>query len=200
MINSNSSFYLKFDKLTPIKQFEYLRNKKVIEDPLINFSKQKIQLSDLILISLHSIDRAFKDKLKYSNHYFYLFSDNSLKYLIKKTMGQSFKNTQFKYLMFYLGITSLIYRFTCAKKFCIKNTNTKQLRINSWGEAYIEKHRLLKKYKQIENNIYKECCICINSEIKKYQKLSKLLSKKIHPKIARKINSHNIKVKIKLVS
>lgn len=196
--------HIGFDDLTPIEQFRCLLGKEIFEDPLLYFSDIQLNLSSLILISLHAIDEAFKNKLKgsakKSKHYFYLLGDKSLRYLIEKVTTLTLDKIQFQELMYYLSTTFLIYRFTCAKKFCVRDTTLKQLRINSWGEKYVDDFGLLKKYKDIEDGIYKECCEYINSETSKYQQLSKLLSQKINLEVATLILDINKELKIKLLS
>lgn len=134
----------KFDKMTPIEKYTTLCMK--IEDENI------VYLSKLILLSLFSLNNAVKTIFKVDYDY-YVFSDESVKYLLYNTFPQNcFSTDIYNKAINILDVSKFIYRFTCAKKFNIKNPEIKQMRINSWGKSYIKtlisKEDLLEQYNQ----------------------------------------------------
>lgn len=104
------------------------------------------ELSLDILMGLFTIDKVIKDNTNI-NYYYYIQDDKSIVFFLKNTLYEKLEYNIFSEALFYLDYAKLIYRFTCAKKFCVEDDLINQLRINSWGREFILQNELLNEHK-----------------------------------------------------
>lgn len=104
------------------------------------------ELSVDILMGLFTIDKVIKDNTNI-HYYYYIQDDISILFFLENTLYEKLEYSIFSEALFYLDYAKLIYRFTCAKKFCVEDDLVNQLRINSWGREFILQYEVLDKYK-----------------------------------------------------
>lgn len=168
---------MKLDMYDPITKL-----KKVNEIQKVNF-----EIIDYIISSLYSFDMYLQEYTRRTENY-YMLDDMSL----INILNEKFPEIELKKHIIIIDNVKLIYRFTVAKKFHVKDTKTKQLRLNSWGKEY---------YGKIDLEIKK------NTEdlMKKYMLKNRLLYKKIISEFSKEkldteiISNINEKLLVKIV-
>jgi len=110
-----------FDFLDPIEKYN------------LRVPEHQRRLHDITLLTLWVIDTRISARIERDQTY--VLGDNSVNSALQ--MSALYTEALDCNILIDLMLCQLIYRFTCAKKFKISTTSTKQLRINSWGKAYI---------------------------------------------------------------
>lgn len=185
----NFDLLYKIDKLDPISKFNYLCDNNFVENPM---------LCTRILIALKAVNDFIA---KYSNYSYYLYlqDDFSVKWLLENTFSIIVDSDLFESSLYYIDFSKLIYRFTCAKKFMVKDSSVNQLRINSWGNYYLDQEWNMKYSEEYYAIIsFFEKYYCKNNEV--YNELEKLVSSSIKPKVAKKIQCLNKNLFVKILS
>lgn len=183
------SYLVKFDKLNPISKFTYLCDNNIV----VNKS-----LCHNILLALKAIDEVISNDLK-GKCFLYLQDDLSVKWVIENALNCKFDNDEFTSCLYFIDFSKLVYRFTCAKKFKVKDSTINQLRINSWGRVYLDQisdEELNEKYIKFcfaFKKYYDE-----NREI--YLRLESLVSNAITESSAEEIQNLNNGIKIQILS
>lgn len=181
---------LQYYGMNPIKCYQ-----KILEQ---NTSKDD-DVGSLILIALYSIDEVIRrrENIKYN---FYIQDVDSIYFILSKTNVCVLTKNRFDQCIFELDFSKLIYKFTCAKKFCISDDSICQLRINSWGRSFIDEKNLLAKYAHEYNVISQFIDEYLTENGRDYHDLANLLLGLIDRKAAAMIEQINLKLGIKLLS
>lgn len=165
-------------------------------------AEEEEEINDIcrcVLLVLYSIDEVIK-KLTGLTYNYYIENSESVFYVFHLLQLRELNEEQFEKSIFILDFSKLIYHFTCAKKFLIKDDTVCQLRINSWGREYIKCMKLLDEYMteywQIRSFVEMYC----NKNKIIYNRLIQMLSGEIDESIAHKIDELNKQIKIKLLS
>lgn len=180
---------IEFNRYEPIERY-----KKIVCEE--NCEVQ--EMSSKILLSLYVIDTVLR---KYCNtdYHFYIKGDESIYCLLLHVFDKGNINKQvFNKAMFILDFSKLIYRFTCAKKFKVDDTDIFQLRLNSWGRTYIDSY-VLPSHEDFEA-ISEYFCKTCKENIHLYTRLTKALLKDINNETIEEINEVNNILEIKLLS
>lgn len=177
-----------FDKINPIDKFL-----------LISKNEEKRKVAEKLLIALYIINKVIRENANI-NYSYYLNNDLTLKTLLKKSLKCDIPNDIFMEALIKLDICKLIYRFTTAKKFKIKDKTIKQLRINSWGNEYIKDKKILELYKNEFEQIYNYLNQYYNDNRHIYSELLENLLLEINDERAELIQKLNENVEVKLLS
>ncbi|HEY2493755.1 MAG TPA: hypothetical protein VGI33_12720 [Paenibacillus sp.] len=194
---------LELDELNPVEKYKRLHTQLIKPQGKLHFEGSEelflIDIGELSLIALYVIDSVIKRELnvKYS---YYIQDDMSVKFLLNNNLDYEINSKQFLKYLIRVDDAKLIYRFTCAKKFEMKNEKTKQLRLNSWGRQYIDDQQILNKYsKEVER-----MTICFSDYLKEnrnvYLELTELLLEPITSSVSYDIAKKNQFLNIKLLS
>lgn len=171
--------YCDIDLLNPIERVKILVEEEYLEDfiavamLLLEFDKQ-----------LHENN---------PNQMIYLYNDESFYAYINNIHHMD--KERYYVIINLLDICKLVYRFTCALKFQIKDTECKQFRINSWGKYYIE--QLVDSEKDIYQNPIRSY---IKKNEDKYNRLIKILNSGVVDQYITEIHKINAELEVKLLS
>ncbi|MBO5484003.1 MAG: hypothetical protein J5979_02180 [Lachnospiraceae bacterium] len=156
---------VQMNQINPMERFFFIVQKDLKE------------LSLDILMGLFTIDQVIKDNTNI-HYYYYIQDDRSILFFLKNTLYEKLEYNIFSEALFYLDYAKLIYRFTCAKKFCVEDDLINQLRINSWGREFILQYDILN-----ENRIrYEKMYNYFNSYYMQHEDLyKKLLNLLVQP-------------------
>ncbi len=198
----NISNIVTYDNLNPIEKIEAIYEDNTFKYTYkleFNNQQEELDLREVILLSLYSIDTMLKNEGGAQYNY-YIKDDNSIKYLIENAFNIVIDKTLFLQSLFVLDEAKLIYRFTCAKKFQENNLTLKQLRINSWGNEYIKVHDLIGKRRSIIANLCLTAKRHYNEKEMLYDRLMQLLLSDINEHVSKEIRNINENLNIKLLS
>lgn len=183
------------DDLIELNRYEPIeRYKKIVCEE----NREVQEMSSKILLSLNVIDTVLRQYCN-TDYHFYIKGDESIYCLLLLVFDENNINKQdFDKAMFILDFSKLIYRFTCAKKFKEDDTDIFQLRLNSWGRAYIDSCFLAshEDFKAISEYFCKYC----KENIYLYTRLTKALLKDLNNETIEEINEVNDMIEIKLLS
>ena len=171
---SNSIFreLLSCDNLDPIEKFKYLS------------SQSSIQSSEMVLLALYAVDSVL-NSFSNSKRAFYLLDDKSvIEVMTSISTISRYTDDIISNALVILDVSKLIYRFPCARKFLIWNTEIKQFRINSWGKEYLNTKGTISQYQKEDSYCY----------------LFELLDKPITTESAKEIMKENHHLPVKLLS
>ncbi len=172
------------------------------DDPLTRFNSicemEVIDSCVHILLCLYVIDEVIKQKTGTLYNY-YIQDDLSVQYLLNEIESTQISEKSFQKAITILDISKLIYRFTCAKKFNIKNDAIVQLRINSWGRTFLEENKILDHKKEVYSEIYRFFTRYFEAHENQYKELSALLINKLEQS-TNYVQEINAELKIKLLS
>lgn len=185
---------LELDSIEPGLRFDRLNLISEIET-----SESLYYDAHLVLVCLYTIDKVIRLATQ-NNYLFYILGDDSVYSLLEKCGYQNMSGEHGRKVIIQLGIAQLVYRFNTAKKFSILETNTKQLRLNSWGHSYIVERSILsemREYVALITEQFNEYYTC-NAQL--YKDLTNLLLSDITPETAEIIKDINTNLQIKLLS
>lgn len=152
-----------------------------------------------ILMGLFAIDRVIKDNTNI-HYYYYIQDDMSMMFFLENTLYEKLEYNVFSEALFYLDYAKLIYRFTCAKKFCVEDALINQLRINSWGREFISQYEIINEYKIRYKKMYEFFSSYYIQHEDLYKKLLNLLIQPVTLDNARSIKHINEELRIQLLS
>lgn len=181
---------MKIYRMNPIESYENI---------LLEPTERMDDICNYVLITLYAVDDVIR-KNTGKSYYYYIEDLNSIYYVLDSLQFLEISKEEFEMGVFKLDFSKLIYKFTCAKKFCVEDESVCQLRINSWGREYIKCKDLLKKY-QIEYLRIREFVDKYYFEKKTlYDEIIEILLCQIDEKNASKICGINEQLRIKLLS
>ena len=180
-----------FDLKNPVEKYDLVTNEQ--DDNVVECGKK-------LLVSLYVINEILTKAFNKRTYLFYVYDDSSCKKLIEEALNEQISDEIFFQGLIDIDLCKLIYRFTCAKKFCIKDTTIKQLRLNSWGNEYISVKKLIDDNKEIYNAMYLHFEKYYNENKLIYDELLSRLLDEINYSNAEKIKELNSKVNIKILS
>lgn len=180
-----------FDLKDPVEKYDLVTNEQ--DDNVVKCGRK-------ILISLYVINEVLMKAFTKRKYLFYVYDDSSCKKLIEEALGEKIPDEIFFQSLIDIDLCKLIYRFTCAKKFCVKDTTIKQLRLNSWGNEYITVKNLIDNNKEIYNAMYLYFERYFSENKLIYDELLGRLLEEINYSNAEKIKELNNKVNIKILS
>lgn len=187
---------LQYDLLTPPQKYLLFTDQAFIRTAA---AKPTIALGNLAVIALHTIDKVLQQRGRTPYHY-YLQDDASLFYAIRHLSIEPMVLDDLQLGLSQLGIAQLIYRFSCARKFDVRDTRIKQLRLNSWGRFYIDDQQLLSEYAPLVEKIEQVVVAHFEQNAGTYLRLMKILLEPIDAKSAAEIQALNDLVQIKVLS
>lgn len=187
------SFLVELDQMQPSQRLERLIELSEKDDRQI--VRQGLYLA---LICLYVVDEVIRDA-ENTDYFFYIQDDYSILNLLEMSGYSEFTQDTFNMLIIHLGLAQLVYRFNAAKKFRLNDTNTKQLRLNSWGRSILS-DGILSDMSEIVAKISKIYRAYYEDNIRLYRELTGLLLTEITPIAAARIEEINKELKIKLVS
>ena len=190
---SLQGFLVDLDQMQPSQRLEKLIELAKKDDRQI--VRQGLYLA---LICLYVVDEVMRDA-ENTDYFFYIQDDYSILNLLEMSGYSVFTQDAFNVLVIQLGLAQLVYRFNAAKKFRIYNTNTKQLRLNSWGRSILS-DGILSDMSEIVTKISRIYRAYYEDNIHLYRELTSLLLAEITPISAMRIQELNKELKIKLVS
>lgn len=181
---------MKIYRMNPIECYEniLLEVYEIIDD-----------ISNCILITLYAIDEVIRKNTK-KRYYYYIEDLASISYVLDSLKLFEINKEQFEMSVFKLDFSKLIYKFTCAKKFYIKDDSVCQLRINSWGREYLKCKDLLEKYKTEYFRIREFVGKYYSDNKILYDEIVEILLGEIDVNAALKISEVNEQLRIKLLS
>jgi hypothetical protein len=179
---------LDLDHLSPIERL----------DALVDARAADMDLAVLVLLALEAIDVTIGSLDDSRN--FYIFQDDSVRALLAQAMVAPSKERALTATLIVLNEVDLIFRFTTALKFGVSDASLKQLRINSWGKAYIRQKRCIQKHSEVYDKLKQLAGTYVAENEGTYVKLLQLLGQKITPAKADKVARLNAKLTLKLVS
>ncbi len=176
------------DGLTPTKRIEALLT--------YSDSEQIREVVHKIILLLAVIDEAFEKNFGAKSLY---VMDTGM--ILQWIQRQSFISPKI-YLegLILLDESDLIFRFTCAKKFQIKDQTLKQLRINSWGKTYAADIKRGYAFDDFLTSLTKLCNETLSVHVNDYEHLISLLKLPISLASSQQIADINKKVPIQLLS
>ncbi len=184
---------IEWDALNPIERYRLNRSRI----PEFRMGTYRADPGEVILLALYTVDLVLKQEGK-AQYHFYILDDDSIGHLMGEALGRIFEPGLLKCAFIAVDEAKLVYRFTAAKKFKIRDDRVKQLRINSWGREYIWESKLLDtqrdifealrsyftQYFRIHQPVYANVCAILMSEItnqsaEQIQSLNNLLDIKL---------------------
>lgn len=159
----------------------------------LNMTKEVERIALCSLVSLDVFEIHLAHRLRLSARFIYVLGDSSVKWMVDHVMPDA----DIKPALSSLMISSYIYRYTVAKKFMIQKTSTKQLRINSWGQEYIQSHVC---YCDFQNKLRGAIEDEIDEKYQIYSEITSLLKSSITHESAGKIANLNSLLNIRVLS
>lgn len=179
----------KLDKFDPMSRFAYLCDNEFVNN---------ILLCNRILLALKAVDEVVSKDLN-GACYLYLQDDLSVKWLLENALDCQLEINEFESSLYCIDFSKLIYRFTCAKKFRVKDSSINQLRINSWGRVFIEQNGN-KEFEEEYSELKSIFEIYYNSNKETYLKLESLVSTAVTEEVAEEIQKLNQGLRVKILS
>ena len=153
--------------------------------------------SDVALVALAAIDDALKDRL--GPQTLYVLDDRSVHAVLSRAEVSSITCGELRRICFELSLAQLVFRFTSAIKFKVKDPGVKQLRINSWGHAYCE-GSLDAGSRRLRAKLRTRAGEMLDVRLPVYRELGVLLRAPITPQSARRVAALNRPLTLKVVS
>ncbi|AIQ15082.1 hypothetical protein [Paenibacillus durus] len=186
---------IEWDDLNPIERYKIMQNRI----PKFRIGTYQADIGEVILLTLYTIDLVLKQEGK-THYHFYILDDASVSHLIGVALGQISEPGILNRAFIAVDEAKLVYRFTVAKKFKIRDDRVKQLRINSWGREYIKEYKLLKTQQDIFGTLHSYFIKYFRTQQPVYANVCATLLLDINPHTAEQIQSLNDLLDIKLLS
>ncbi len=169
------------------------------EDRNVDFSYNSLKPFILIVMALHSFDKAVYSTFNYDKH-IYILGDETINYLVKEAnLIQHIENKlELKQYLEIITTIGFIYRFNVARKFGYAERSVMQLRLNSWGRYLVE------LYDFESSDFFKKSFSNLSSMLKMhkndYELIMKLCNSSERPLNVSEIHKINMKIPVPVVT
>jgi hypothetical protein len=151
-----------------------------------------------ILLTLVEIDARLEGCLRVSS--LYLVEGRALYEMFAKVLPPGLSDDDIRSALLLLNSSSLIFRFTCARKFRVADARLKQMRVNTWGKWYVVSRGLDQRYPGVRGQVGAATAALLAERRDAYARLSETLCAPISQTSAEVIGVLNRAVSLKLLS